>query len=140
MARVASTAFIWLVASVTGCAFEPDGAQPVDPPVAYREWWSRTEACSGLAGDVTRIDWSVVPGEDFECPTGRCVGRWERGHHIYLAEAWAANELVVRHEMLHDLMGHPGHPNPPFGSGCPLTWETWPGPRHAMDRLGPLVD
>jgi hypothetical protein len=33
--------------------------------------------------------------------------------------------MVVRHEMLHDLMRRSGHPNPPFGSGCPLTWETW---------------
>jgi hypothetical protein len=35
------------------------------------------------------------------------------------------DEMVVRHEMLHDLIGRPGHPAPPFGQGCPLTWETW---------------
>jgi hypothetical protein len=33
--------------------------------------------------------------------------------------------MVVRHEMLHELMRRSGHPNPPFGHGCPLTWETW---------------
>jgi hypothetical protein len=33
--------------------------------------------------------------------------------------------MVVRHEMLHDLMRRSGHPDPPFGNGCPLTWETW---------------
>jgi hypothetical protein len=27
--------------------------------------------------------------------------------------------------ILHDLLGHSGHPNPPFGEGCPLTWATW---------------
>jgi hypothetical protein len=27
--------------------------------------------------------------------------------------------------MLHDLMQRSGHPSPPFGNGCPLTWETW---------------
>lgn len=37
------------------------------------------------------------------------------------------NEMVVRHEMLHDLIGRPGHPDPPFGSPCPLTWATWHG-------------
>jgi hypothetical protein len=35
--------------------------------------------------------------------------------------------MVVRHEMLHDLIGRSGHPNPPFGEGCPLTWATWNG-------------
>jgi hypothetical protein len=35
------------------------------------------------------------------------------------------DEMVVRHEMLHDLIGMPGHPAPPFGKGCPLTWATW---------------
>jgi hypothetical protein len=37
------------------------------------------------------------------------------------------DEMVVRHEMLHDLLGRPGHPDPPFGVGCPLTWESWNG-------------
>ncbi len=35
--------------------------------------------------------------------------------------------MVVRHEMLHELLQRGGHPTPPFGSGCPLTWATWPG-------------
>jgi hypothetical protein len=33
--------------------------------------------------------------------------------------------MVVRHEMLHDLMRRSGHPSPPFGTGCPLTWDSW---------------
>jgi hypothetical protein len=37
------------------------------------------------------------------------------------------DEMVVRHEMLHDLLSRPGHPDPPFGKGCPLTWNTWHG-------------
>jgi hypothetical protein len=37
------------------------------------------------------------------------------------------NEMVVRHEMLHDLLDRAGHPDPPFGNPCPLTWATWQG-------------
>jgi hypothetical protein len=44
-----------------------------------------------------------------------------------LAGDYPNNEMVVRHEMVHDLPGHSGHPNPPFGEGCPLTWATWTG-------------
>lgn len=108
-----------------GCGFEPDGAVPVARPLAYDTWWTRTEACSDRRGELDRIRFYLVPGADFDCPTGRCVGRWEPGHKIYIAEAMATNELVVRHEMLHDLLGGGGHPNPPFGIGCPLTWSTW---------------
>ncbi len=39
--------------------------------------------------------------------------------------------MVVRHEMLHELLQRGGHPTPPFGSGCPLTWATWPGTHDA---------
>jgi hypothetical protein len=37
------------------------------------------------------------------------------------------DEMVVRHEMLHDILGRTGHPDPPFGAGCPLTWASWNG-------------
>lgn len=112
---------------LSACAFEPDGAVPLATADRYREWWARTEACSGRTGDFDAIQWYVVRGRDFACPTGRCVGRWEPNHRIYLAEAWVQSELVVRHEMLHALLGRAGHPAPPFGQGCPLTWETWRG-------------
>jgi hypothetical protein len=125
---------------VAGCGFEPTGAIPMTAPPVYREWWAKTEACSGLSGDFDLIRFATVPGPEFECPSGTCVGRWEPGHHIYLAEAWSHHEMVVRHEMLHELLRGSGHPDPPFGHGCPLTWATWPGP--GLDAVGsrPLVE
>jgi hypothetical protein len=83
------------------------------------------------------VHWFVVPGEDFECPAGRCTGHWEPPHTVYLAQGWAAHEMVVRHEMLHDLIGQAGHPNPPFGAGCPLTWSTWQGSAAIRVAIGP---
>lgn len=53
--------------------------------------------------------------------------RSEPGHVIFLATDWKMYEMVVRHEMPPKLIGHRGHPNPPFGEGCRLTWETWGG-------------
>ncbi|MBA3258729.1 MAG: hypothetical protein H0T68_04600 [Gemmatimonadales bacterium] len=108
------------------CDFDVAGSAHMDAPVVYREWWSRTEECSGLSGDFDRVEWLVVPGHSFECSSGQCAGHWRRGHQIYLADGWKMNEMVVRHEILHELMNGGGHPNPPFGQGCPLTWETWP--------------
>jgi hypothetical protein len=115
----------------------------MEAPAIYREWWSRTESCSGLSGNFDRIEWLMVPGYSFDCGSGQCAGHWRQGHQIYLADEWKMNEMVVRHEMLHDLMDGGGHPNPPFGEEwCPLTWETWqnrPEPR-VSGRPTPQLD
>ncbi len=118
-----------LVAAI-GCGFEPEGAIPYQLPARFAAWWTATEACSERHAALSEVQFFAVPGSQFACPTGQCVGRWEPGHKIYVAERWIGDELVVRHEMLHELTGGGGHPNPPFGRGCPLTWETWPGPSH----------
>jgi hypothetical protein len=125
MSRHSHLPLLLLAGVLLGCGFDIAGEEPMRPPAVYREWWTKTEACSGLSGNFDRIEWSVVPGNSFSCASGRCAGHWQSEHQIYIASDWTQNELVVRHEMLHDLLGRPGHPNPPFGHGCPLTWETW---------------
>ena len=125
--RARSAVLLGWMLVLSSCSFEPDGAMKLTAPPDYRQWWAKTEACSGLSGNFDQIDFETVPGADFQCPTGTCVGRWEPGHHIYLAASWSHNEMVVRHEMLHELLGRSGHPLPPFGNPCPLTWATWSG-------------
>ena len=125
------------VAGLHGCGFDPEGDVPLDPPAIYREWWDKTQACSGLTGNFDRLTWSVIEGSSFSCSSGQCAGHWSRDHHIYLAGDWAMDEMVVRHEMLHELIGRPGHPAPPFGVGCPLTWQTWNNGAAAL-QVGPV--
>jgi hypothetical protein len=115
-----------MILAAAGCRLEPTGAAAWEPPPVYREWFAKTEACSGLRGRFDRIDWYVVPGHSFPCDGGDCTAHWSSDHTIHIAEDWVASEMVVRHEILHDLLGRAGHPEPPFGSPCPLTWETWP--------------
>lgn len=45
--------------------------------------------------------------------------------NIVLAGAFQDHEMVVRHEMLHALIGAAGHPQGMFEGACRLTWETW---------------
>ena len=125
-----------LLATVSGCGFDPEGDQPLDPPAIYREWWAKTEACSGRTGNFDRLRWSTIEGFSFPCSSGQCAGHWSTTHHIFLATEWQMDEMVVRHEMLHDLVGRPGHPDPPFGVGCPLTWATWDGGAAGLDVVG----
>ncbi len=113
------------LALLAGCGFDPAGDQPMVTPTNYRAWWIKTEVCSGLTGDFDRVEWLVVPGHGFSCTSGQCAGHWEPDHRIFIAADWTANEMVVRHEMLHELLKRAGHPSPPFGKGCPLTWDTW---------------
>ena len=77
-----------LLLLVAGCDFDIAGDRPMEPPAVYREWWAKTEACSGLSGDFDRVEWLVVPGRSFDCKSGQCVGHWHPGHQIYIAEEW----------------------------------------------------
>jgi hypothetical protein len=120
-------AAVGLLVALTGCGFDPEGDVPLDPPPVYREWWAKTEACSGRKGNFERVRWSVIEGRSFPCSSGECAGHWRTDHHIFLAGDWAMDEMDGRHEMLHDLLDRTGHPDPPFGEGCPLTWESWRG-------------
>ncbi len=138
--RMPSRATLLLLAALfaglfAGCGFEPAGDSPITPPALYREWWSKTEACSGRSGNFDRVKWFVVEGSGFACRGGTCAGHWESSHEIFLAGDFRNNEMVVRHEMLHELLGRPGHPDPPFGDGCPLTWSTWNADRAALGHV-----
>jgi len=107
----------------------PPSAQLIAAPEQYREWWSKTEACSGMSGDFTRVEWYVVPNaQTFQTSAGTKVGLWSHssaGVRIILAGSYAENELVVRHEMLHALLDREGHPKEYFQDRCALTWDSW---------------
>jgi hypothetical protein len=107
----------------------PDGAIPFAPPAEYATWFERTEGCAAISGRFTAIQWLVVPGvETFNTDQGLKVGMWaRRGDHqvIIIAGNYRDHEMVVRHEMLHSLIGERGHPAEFFEQRCHLTWETW---------------
>lgn len=110
----------------------PAGAVAFSPSPAFRDWWLATESCAGLSGSFSSVEWFVIPGvETFDPGTGtQVVGMWSRGAggtRITLAGAWQGSEFVVRHEMLHALIGQSGHPALYFEIRCGLTWEQWQG-------------
>lgn len=107
----------------------PAGAVQFQPSLAYQEWFQKTEACSGISGHVENVQWYVVPGvETFSTDQGDKVGMWlraDRGSIIVVAGNYADHEMVVRHEILHSLIGQSGHPADLFVQRCQLTWDSW---------------
>ncbi len=123
---------LWLgAASCAGLepSAPPAGAVLLTPPVEYAEWYARTESCAQLSGSADGIEWYVVPGvATFETSIGEKVGLWEQVggvSRITIAGDYVGNEMVVRHEMLHDLLERTGHPPEYFVTRCHLTWDSW---------------
>jgi hypothetical protein len=107
----------------------PPGAVAITPSLSYLEWFTRTEACSGRTGDLSTIQFFVVPGViSFSTDAGNKAGMWiKQGDRssIVIAGSFQNHEMVVSHEMLHALIGAAGHPSGVFEEKCRLTWETW---------------
>src|SRR6267378_8629223 len=73
----------------------PVGAEPFTPPAAYSDFWIQVQNCSHLAGEMTRVQWFVVPGTTtFPCSYGACRGLWVAPHDVYLSDA-AAHDLFA---------------------------------------------
>jgi len=130
---MAALAFVALLScDMTGPTVPlPGGAMRLAVPAEYQAWWTRTEACSGITGTLDDIRWYVVPdATGFPTSAGPEVGRWSHGSNgveIVLAGAYQDHEMVVRHEMLHALLGQSGHPTEFFVDRCHLTWDSWRG-------------
>ena len=123
---------LWVAGLLMGCdAFDPPAeTYRFEPPAVYDSLWAVMEGCSGLRGDMNRVAWFAIPGVfTFPCPEGgECSGLWVSPHSIYLA-SWAMADgpggspvrdgtyFVVRHEMLHDLLGG-GEGHPPVFETC----------------------
>lgn len=122
-----------IVLLLLGCRVPglPHNAIRFSPPIEYHEWWASTEACAGVQSPFDSVRWYVVPKESqFTSKIGPVVALWfgDSGRvssTIVVAAFYQTNELVVRHEILHALLHHEGHPFEYFVERCKLTWETW---------------
>ncbi len=114
----------------------PEGAIQMEAPMNYQLWWHKTESCAELTGRMDQVTWYVVPGvSTFQTESGEKVGFWIKspgGTSIILAGDYRDHELVVRHEILHELLGREGHPETYFRDRCQLTWDTFDAPTIAL--------
>lgn len=114
-----SLAFIAGIATcrmVTGLEF-PAGAEPMDPPASYRDWWAMVESCAGRTGNFDAIHWYSI--QLMWIDGQLAAGIWfQSGNRIVMASPWLLDGGAVRHEMLHALLQRGDHPREYFVTRC----------------------
>jgi hypothetical protein len=116
-----------------GCQFMTDPALPPSatrlvPPPVFTRWWAMTEACSGLSRDMSAVTWYVATGSPSISAGGQSdlAGYYSgASNRIVLADTAGLDGSVIRHEMLHALLGPSvsGHPRDEFLGHCAGTVE-----------------
>ncbi|HSC33248.1 MAG TPA: hypothetical protein VLD17_16065 [Gemmatimonadaceae bacterium] len=96
-------------------------ATPLTPPSWYATAYAGMERCSGLVGDYARIRWYHVPGSLVHAPDAggyAAAVTYPSLHTIVIADFYASDTLVVRHEVMHDLADVTSHPVEWFDGKC----------------------
>ena len=93
-------------------AMEPADRAPLDPPAEYLAWWDATRTCAGLPdAHFGRVRWWTATDVLTE---EKMSGLWVAEHDIYLRPDKVDAEIVIRHEMVHDLLQRGDHESPYF--------------------------
>ena len=96
-------------------------ATPLAPPAWYASAYADIERCSGLTGDFARIRWYHVPGSLVSAPDAggyAAAVTYPSLHTIVIADFYANDTFVVRHEVMHDLADVTSHPPEWFDGRC----------------------
>lgn len=95
-----------------------DFRMPVEePPPLYRSLWADVEACSGLTAPFEAVDWYLTPAfpED-----GAILGQWNDRGEIILRWDTRFSRVVVKHEILHELLEGDREHRSPAWRACDL--------------------
>ena len=133
MPRVRFALLIALISTLVACtdlfapAF-PSEAIAFVPPLQYRTWWRMTESCAGISRNFDAVRWFRVPQSALP---ENIAARWYiDGNRIVLSSDVVRDGGMVRHEMLHVLLGRfniRGHPHEYFVSRCGAVVACNPG-------------
>ena len=119
---VKAVAFAALVASCGDNVVDPklpQGAVQFTPPSYYANWWEMTKSCSGRSGSLADVKWYQVPADYFPLNGDAVSAYWSAGtNQIVLSSQVKDDGQVVRHEMLHALLGEKGHSRDQFLESC----------------------
>jgi len=98
----------------------PNGALRFSPPGVYDLWWQMTESCAGVRGSLANVKWYRAAVKDIHKQEGSGIDAYwsPDGNRIVIASEYSESGLLVRHEMLHALVGAGGHSRKFFLDRC----------------------
>jgi hypothetical protein len=108
-----------LVTSIAACEYTlyPADAEPLEPGAKYAVMWRTVEWCAGKRGDLGAIAWFVTDVPARTANDDDVSGSWWISkNHVYLTRAYAEDESVIRHQMLHALLRRKHHTEEFIGS------------------------
>ena len=90
-------------------------------PEAYREWTADVAECMGhtpafAVGRFERIRWYTSPSIVNRESGEEALGLWTEPHKIVIRSDHTRDERVVKHELIHDLLGSGAHRSAYFAS------------------------
>lgn len=95
----------------------PPNVYQFAPPPSYAADWQQMEACAGITADFDRVTW-FRSDSLLDVPGLGAFGISDWHHHRIALDAQSVNDdVVVRHEILHELLQEDGHPVEYFGIG-----------------------
>lgn len=128
----------------------PSNAVPMTPPPVYQLWWNLVERCSGLTGDFNAVRFYQEPGQSIATAGADSANAYwfAAGNRIVVGGLNLYAGPVLRHEMLHALLGAigtNGHPHAYFVDKCggivhcSITCATEDGPLPVVDAGAPVI-
>ena len=90
-----------------------------DVPLAYGEWFREVAQCMDRPSSATsfrfaRIEWHAGTGIYNPSERRTAWGLWTEPHKITIREDKLFEERVIKHEIVHDLLGRGSHDGPYF--------------------------
>jgi hypothetical protein len=100
-------------------------------PAVYRRWFSEVAECTGQPSADTqwrfrRISWYTAKEiRERDAGSGATWGGWISPHTIIIREDNVESRVVVKHEMLHDLLPRVRNHESPFFLTCIEPRDIW---------------
>lgn len=92
-------------------AFIPANSVAYDSvPNIYNQWWEEIADCAHIRGkSMADVRWFSTPPTSeftsFYCYITYCWGYWRGNHEIYIVAGRELDSTLIKHEMLHELLG-----------------------------------
>jgi hypothetical protein len=116
---VTRIALLAALALACSAPFAPPAGVAIEPPAEWRAAWVAAEACLGITGDFSAIDWRVASGPLLDADGVALEAQWWPSGTVYVTAAVADAQSplapwyrarVITHEAIHALLQTHHHP------------------------------